>query len=162
MSRCPHTRSSADPAPLASGRQCRARTGAAVEATGAPRKRQPDRAESRLVVVVEPDPHVRMLVTLTLGEIAGIVESTSREDALAAMRGAGGNAVHVGPELHLTGTVANLELARDVIARWPGTHMLLTSGFAVLPAEATSRIGVPADSPQHPEPGQAMPTARVS
>lgn len=142
MSSCPHARLSSSPAPSSAARQDRARLGTVsgakpIQGNG----RRLDRPEPRLVVVVEPDEHVRMLARLTLGEFADVIGCESSEEALATMRERGGSVVLVYADMHLAGSVSSLDLARKVIERWPGTHMLLSSGVGGLPAEAPAGIG---------------------
>lgn len=140
MSSRPQARLPSGPSPASAlGRQRHARLGAAFGGDPAPSALP--RPESRLVVVVEPDEHVRMLARLTLGEIAEVVGCDSSEEALSTMRERGGDVVLVYADMHLAGSVSSLDLARKVIDRWPGTHMVLTSGVADLPEGAPAGVG---------------------
>lgn len=141
MSSRPQPRQPADPAPSATARQRHSRLGAAFGAKAPPARCRPDRPSPRLVVIVEADHHVGTLVRLTLGEIAEVLTCETSEETLAATREHGGNVVLVRADLHLAGTVSSLDLARTVIERWPGTHMLLTSGGTGLLEQAPSGLG---------------------
>lgn len=86
-------------------------------------------------LVVEPDPHVRMLAELTLDETMIVVGCESAEAALPILRARGSEVVLVVADLRLAGPLSGLALARAVASGCPGTRMILTSAGAAEPDE---------------------------
>lgn len=83
---------------------------------------------ARTVLVVEDDPHVRLLLErLVTGSGYGVLSSRSAAEALAVL---GEHGTEVG--LLLTdiglGDLHGGELARRALERWPGLRVVYTSG----------------------------------
>ena len=91
---------------------------------------------SARALIVEDDPHVRVLAELVLDDIAVVVGCESAESALAVMRARGNDIAFVFSDVRLAGTLSGFELARTVVSRWPATRMVLTSGMTGEPSEA--------------------------
>ena len=88
---------------------------------------------SARAIVVEDDPHVRVLAELLLDEIAVVIGCESAESALAVMRARGQDVALVFADVRLTGTMSGIDLACAVVSRWPATRMMLTSGVLRAP-----------------------------
>lgn len=87
-------------------------------------------------IVVEDDPHVRILAELVLDDLAIVVSCESAEAALAVMRARGGEIDLVFADMRLVGPMTGADLARSVVAGWPGTRVVLTTAFPREPREA--------------------------
>jgi DNA-binding NtrC family response regulator len=84
-----------------------------------------------LALIVEDDADQRSLIAMLL-EDGGFetVASDSAEAALAIMLLRGGEVCLVVADLHLSGLIDGVELARELKVRWPHLTVLLTSGNA--------------------------------
>ena len=90
------------------------------------------------VLLVEDDAELRLLTKTMLEESElDIVECESGEAALATMLLQGQNVSMIFADIHLSGEMDGVDLAREVKMRWPHLVVILTSGNAAPQATAT-------------------------
>ena len=81
------------------------------------------------VLLVEDDAELRLLTKTMLEESElDIVECESAEAALATMLLQGQNVSMIFADIHLSGEMDGMDLAREVKMRWPHLVVVLTSG----------------------------------
>ena len=92
-----------------------------------------DRVQSkrRKVLIVEDDSEIRLLTKMMLEESElEVIECESAEAALATMLLRGQDVAMIFADIHLSGEMDGIDLAREVKMRWPHLIVLLTSGNA--------------------------------
>lgn len=83
------------------------------------------------VLIVEDDAELRMLTKIVLEESElDIIECESAEAALATMLLHGQDVAMIFADIHLSGEMDGIDLAREVKMRWPHLVVVLTSGDA--------------------------------
>jgi CheY-like chemotaxis protein len=83
------------------------------------------------VLIVEDDAELRMLTKIVLEESElDIIECESAEAALATMLLRGRDVAMIFADIHLSGAMDGIDLAREVKMRWPHLVVVLTSGDA--------------------------------
>jgi CheY-like chemotaxis protein len=88
-------------------------------------------SKRRKVLIVEDDPEVRLLTKIVLEESElEVIECESAEAALATMLLRGQDVAMVFADIHLSGEMDGIDLAREVKIRWPHLVVILTSGNA--------------------------------
>jgi CheY-like chemotaxis protein len=88
-------------------------------------------SKRRKVLIVEDDPEVRLLTKIVLEESElEVIECESAEAALATMLLRGQDVAMVFADIHLSGEMDGIDLAREVKIRWPHLVIILTSGNA--------------------------------
>ena len=88
-------------------------------------------SKRRKVLIVEDDPEVRLLTKIVLEESElEVIECESAEAALATMLLRGQDMAMVFADIHLSGEMDGIDLAREVKIRWPHLVIILTSGNA--------------------------------
>jgi CheY-like chemotaxis protein len=88
-------------------------------------------SKRRKVLIVEDDPEVRLLTKIVLEESElEVIECESAEAALATMLLRGHDVAMVFADIHLSGEMDGIDLAREVKIRWPHLVVILTSGNA--------------------------------
>ena len=86
-------------------------------------------SKRRKVLIVEDDPEVRLLTKIVLEESElEVIECESAEAALATMLLRGQDVAMVFADIHLSGEMDGIDLAREVKIRWPHLVVILTSG----------------------------------
>jgi DNA-binding NtrC family response regulator len=81
------------------------------------------------VLIVEDDAELRMLTKIVLEESElDIIECESAEAALATMLLRGQDVAMIFADIHLSGEMDGIDLAREVKMRWPHLVVVLTSG----------------------------------
>ncbi len=82
-----------------------------------------------VALVVEDDDDQRDLIGAILEESdVRVIGCESAEAAIEIMEKVGNRAVFVLTDLDLAGTMDGIALARELGDRWPGTHVVTTSG----------------------------------
>jgi CheY-like chemotaxis protein len=85
----------------------------------------------RKVLIVEDEPEVRLLTKMLLEESElDVIECESAESALATMLLRGQDVAMIFADIHLSGEMDGIDLAREVKIRWPHLVVILTSGNA--------------------------------
>jgi CheY-like chemotaxis protein len=88
-------------------------------------------SKRRKVLIVEDDPEVRLLTKILLEESElEVIECESAEAALATMPLRGQDVAMIFADIHLSGEMDGIDLAREVKIRWPHLVVILTSGNA--------------------------------
>ena len=86
-------------------------------------------SKRRKVLIVEDDADVRLLTKIVLEESElEIIECESGEAALAIMLLRGRDVAMIFADIHLSGEMDGIDLAREVKVRWPHLVVVLTSG----------------------------------
>src|SRR5262245_5621809 len=82
-----------------------------------------------VALVVEDDDDQRDLIGAILEESdVKVIGCDSAEAAIKVMEKVGNRTVFVLTDVDLAGTMDGIELARELGHRWPGTHVVTTSG----------------------------------
>ena len=82
-----------------------------------------------VALVVEDDNDQRDLIGAILEESdVRVISCDSAEAAIEVMEKVGNRTVFVLTDVDLAGTMDGIELARELGDRWPGTHVVTTSG----------------------------------
>jgi DNA-binding NtrC family response regulator len=92
-----------------------------------------DRAQSkrRIALIVEDDVELRLITKMVLEESKlDTIECDSAEAALATMLLRGKDIAMIFADIHLSGLMDGIDLAREVKMRWPHLVVILTSGNA--------------------------------
>jgi CheY-like chemotaxis protein len=85
----------------------------------------------RKVLIVEDDAELRVLTKMVLEESElDIIECESAEAALATMLLCGQEVAMIFADIHLSGEMDGIDLARETKMRWPHLVVVLTSGDA--------------------------------
>jgi CheY-like chemotaxis protein len=88
-------------------------------------------SKRRKVLIVEDETELRLLMKTMLGESElDIIECQSAEAALATMLLRGHDVAMIFADIHLSGEMDGIDLAREVKIRWPHLVVILTSGNA--------------------------------
>ena len=88
-------------------------------------------SKRRSVLIVEDDAELRLLTKMVLEESElDIIECESAEAALATMLLRGRDVAMIFADIHLSGAMDGIDLAREVKMRWPHLVVVLTSGDA--------------------------------
>lgn len=88
-------------------------------------------ARKRKALIVEDESELRLLMKMMLdGSELEIVECESAEAALATMLLRGQDVAMIFADIHLSGEMDGIDLAREVKIRWPHLVVILTSGNA--------------------------------
>jgi CheY-like chemotaxis protein len=106
-----------------------------------------------IALVVEDDALQREYVVTLLEESEmGVIQCASAEAALRVLEKIGNSLSLMFTDVNLAGTVDGLELARFAKARFPGLHVIVTSG--------TPRTGLPDGATFLPKPWRALDVLR--
>ena len=88
-------------------------------------------SKRRKVLIVEDETELRLLMKTMLEESElDIIECQSAEAALATMLLRGQDVAMIFADIHLSGEMDGIDLAREVKIRWPHLVVILTSGNA--------------------------------
>src|ERR1700730_10811120 len=88
-------------------------------------------SKRRKVLIVEDETELRLLMKMMLEESElEVIECKSEEAALATMLLRGQDVAMIFADIHLSGEMDGIDLAREVKMRWPHLIVLLTSGNA--------------------------------
>jgi CheY-like chemotaxis protein len=88
-------------------------------------------SKRRKVLIVEDETELRLLMKMMLEESElEVIECESAEAALATMLLRGQDVAMIFADIHLSGEMDGIDLAREVKMRWPHLVVVLTSGNA--------------------------------
>ena len=100
-----------------------------------------------LILVVDDEPLLRLLAREFLEEMGfRVLEAPNAESALSLLEGRT-DVDLLFTDVHMPGAIDGMSLARKVGARWPGVHVLMTSG-----RERPAPAAIPASGKFMPKP----------
>ena len=107
--------------------------------------------ESKVVLVVEDEPLVRMLAADIIREASYETIEAANADSAIAILEAGRDIRIVFTGIDMPGSMDGLKLARAIRDRWPPIELVLTSGMLKLQGDDIPQRGIFLPKPYAPE-----------